>query len=247
MRTGRKYLQPAQKVIDLIKSLIDWIYPPQCRVCGKEPDICPFLCNTCYQKLKVFDKTPDSIAYHKDDPAKEVKALFLFNEVLQKMIHEIKYMDASYVAEFFGKKLGEYYKLSSIAKVDAIVPVPLHAVRKRERTYNQSECLARGISKQWEIPLLNNFIKRKRSTGTQTKLNKDERQENMKDAFQVRNIKTIPESVCVVDDVFTTGATTMEIARTLKKVGVKKVNILCLATPIRKKRRGGEEEKGGVP
>ena len=151
------------------------------------------------------------------------------------MIHEIKYLDASYVAEFFGEKLGEYYKSSSISNVDAILPVPIHSLRKRERTYNQSDHLARGISKKWKIPVLKRGVKRIRSTGTQTKLNKNERQINIQNAFRITNMKKIPENICIVDDVFTTGATTMELARTLKKAGVKKVNILCLATPIRKR------------
>ncbi|MEA2077985.1 MAG: ComF family protein [Candidatus Marinimicrobia bacterium] len=235
MSIGRMFSRPARKIIDLIHSLIDWIYPPQCFVCGEVSDLNPFLCNQCFNKLKIFDDTPNSVVYHKDQPANLVKALFLFDKNLQKLIHEIKYRDASYVATFLGKKLGEFYKNSEFSKCDVIIPVPLYSVRKRERTYNQAACIAKGISKEWGVRMKEGLVKRRKNTNTQTKLNKQERKENIKDAFKVKNNSIIPEKVCLVDDVFTTGATTMELARTLKKVGVKKIYILCLATPLHEK------------
>ena len=234
MPTGRIFSRPARKVTNFLNSLIDWIYPPQCTCCGKEPDLCPFLCKECYQKLLLFDNTPDSIVYHKDHPADRVKAMFYFDEILQQLIHDIKYRDASYVANYLGRKIGEYYKLSEFSQCDAILPVPLFSVRKRERTYNQSACLAKGISKEWGIPINERLVKRCRNTNTQTKLNKEERRKNIQGAFEIKKRTILPEHVCIIDDVFTTGATTMEMARTLKKAGVKEISILCLATPLRK-------------
>jgi len=232
MPTGRIFSRPALKVTNFLNSLIDWIYPPQCSCCGKEPDLCPFLCHDCYQKLLLFDNTPDSIVYHKDHPADRVKAMFYFDEILQQLIHDIKYRDASYVANFLGRKIGEYYQRSDFAHCDALLPVPLYSVRKRERTYNQSACLAKGISKEWGIPVNERLVKRSRNTNTQTKLNKEERRENIQGAFRVKKNTILPQHICIIDDVFTTGATTMELARTLKIAGVKEISILCLATPI---------------
>ncbi|MCF7833265.1 MAG: ComF family protein [Candidatus Marinimicrobia bacterium] len=199
--------------------------------------MCPFLCNECYHKLLIFDDTPDSIVYHKDQPADRVKALFYFDDILQKLIHDIKYRDASYVATFLGRKLGEHLQLSEFSKCDALLPVPLYSVRKRERTYNQSACIAKGISKEWGIPVNERLVKRCRNTNTQTKLNKEERRKNIQDAFRISKKAILPKSVCIIDDVFTTGATTMEMARTLKKAGVKEISILCLATPLRESKK----------
>ena len=235
MPNGRMFSRQAQKVTDLLISIIDWLYPSECSNCGKKPDISAFLCKECYQKLRLFNDAPDSIAYHKDNPADNVNAMFYFDDILQKLIHEIKYRDASYIATFLGRKVGEFYKGSEFAHCDVLIPVPLFSVRKRERTYNQSACLAKGISKEWGIPLNERLVKRCKNTNTQTKLNKDERQKNIKDAFRIKNKAILPRHVCIIDDVFTTGATTMEMARTLKKAGVAKVDILCLATPVHKK------------
>jgi ComF family protein len=231
MLDGRMLLKPARRAIDLFRSVVDWLYPPVCSICGECADLAPFLCSECFSKLHLFDGTPDSIKYHKDQPAKEVKALYYFDEILQQLIHDIKYRDASYVATFLGAKLGDYYKGKEIAKSKALIPVPLYSVRKRERTYNQSGCLARGISKEWGVDVEEKWIKRVRNTRTQTKLNKTERQANIQGAFKIRNKVNLPDTVCIVDDVFTTGATTMELARTLKNNGVREIFILCLATP----------------
>lgn len=232
MKTGRTFLRPARGITDLINSIIDFIYPPICVICGEISAYEPFICESCFKAISIFDATPDSIRYHVDHPAKHVKALYYFDKNLQNLVHNIKYRDADYMAVFLGKILGKHYKEHEISQCDALIPVPLHSARKRERTYNQSAKLAKGISAIWDVKLLTTCLKRKRYTNTQTKLNKEERQANITGAFSIRHAEKIPKRVCIIDDVFTTGATTMEIARTLKNVGVEEINILCLATPF---------------
>lgn len=243
MQTSKDPSGFSQKFVNLFRSVIDFIYPPFCIVCGKGSDLQPFLCKDCLGSIPVFDNTPDSIRYHSDHPANIVKALYYFDENLQKLIHEIKYRDAPYMAEFLGKVLGEYYKEHEIANSQALIPVPLHSTRKRERTYNQSACLAKGIAKAWRIDICTKSLKRTRYTNTQTKLNKKERQENMRGAFVLKHLEKLPDRVCIIDDVFTTGATCIEIARTLKKARVKEINILCLATPYHEEENKKSKDK----
>lgn len=249
MKISKKLLELGKNIVKLFKLLIDFIYPPVCIVCGNDSNFQPFLCKKCLNKIPLFNGTPDSIRYHNDHPANIVKALFYFDDNLQRLIHEIKYRDAPYMAEFLGEILGEYYKNDAIAVSQALIPVPLHAARKRERTYNQSACIAKGIAKIWHVDILTKSLKRGRYTNTQTKLNKKERQENMRGAFVLKHLEKLPDRVCIIDDVFTTGATTMEIARTLKSAGVKEINILCLATPFHenknKNNKNKNEESGG--
>ena len=242
MHNGKISLRPVQKAIDLFHSILDWIYPTHCRICDGEADLNPFICSHCFAELKKFDASPDSITYHKDHPAEEVKALYYFDNSLQQLVHDIKYRDASYIAHFLGQALGQYYQGQEISHCDALVPVPLYSVRKRERTYNQSACLAKGISKKWRVPVLSKGIKRARNTNTQTKLNKNERRENIAGAFKVKPGMILPERLCIVDDVFTTGATTMELARVLKTAGAKHISILCLATPYHDKQKTQDKE-----
>jgi ComF family protein len=231
MGTGNLLSRPVRGITDILSSLIDWLFPPQCLICGKIPDAAPFLCESCYRACSVFDDCPDSGAHHEDKPANRVCVMFTFDEYIQKLVHQLKYRDMPYIGTFLGQRVGKYYQHHDIANCDALVPIPLNAVRKRERTYNQSSYIARGIASVWGIPVEERLLKRCRNTRTQTRLNRDERRENIRDAFVLRNKKQIPERVCLIDDVFTTGATTMEAARTLKRSGVRMVHILTLATP----------------
>ncbi|MBW6457782.1 MAG: ComF family protein [FCB group bacterium] len=220
-------------IIKVFSFLIDWLFPPQCLLCGKTPDTVPFLCESCYRSCSVYDDRPDSSADHDDHPAACIRVMFAFDEHIQKLVHRLKYQDMPYIGTFLGRRVGEYYRDHEIADCDMLIPVPLNAVRKRERTYNQSAYIARGIASVWGVPVEERLLKRCRNTQTQTRLNKTERRDNMRDAFRVRNKKSIPARVCLIDDVFTTGATTMEAARTLKWSGAETVHILTLATPLK--------------
>jgi ComF family protein len=233
MGTGNLLSRPARGIINIFSSLIDWFLPPQCILCGKTPDTVPFLCESCYRACSIYDDCPDSAEDHSDMPANYVRVMFMFDENIQKLIHQLKYQDMPYIGEYLGRRTGEYYKNSELAECDVLIPVPLYSARKRERTYNQSCYIARGIASVWGIPVKKNILKRCRNTNTQTKLNKKERRENIRGAFLLRIKEQLPERVCLVDDVFTTGATTMEAARILKEAGVREVRILALATPPR--------------
>ncbi|MBN2279934.1 MAG: ComF family protein [Candidatus Marinimicrobia bacterium] len=106
-----------------------------------------------------------------------------------------------------------------------LVPVPLHAIKKRERGYNQSELIAKGISEITKIPVVTNLVKRIKNTATQTKMNKKERIENMHRAF-VAQSEIVAKTVIIVDDVYTTGTTINSVAEAMKN---KKGNLKIIA------------------
>jgi len=111
-----------------------------------------------------------------------------------------------------------------------IVPVPLHIKKLRQRGFNQSAILARALKKKWRIPLNYFLLKRAKFTLTQTGLDKKEREKNIKGAFEVTSAKDVKDkNIILVDDVYTTGATVNECAKTLRKAGAKDVAILTLA------------------
>ena len=106
----------------------------------------------------------------------------------------------------------------------AIIAVPLHPKRLRQRGYNQSLELARPLSKAFAIPLLHDVLRRVRDIAPQSGLGAFARRRNPRGAFAVAVDKTLPAHVVLVDDVMTTGATLHECARTLKRAGVQRVD-----------------------
>lgn len=111
----------------------------------------------------------------------------------------------------------------------AIVPVPLHHARLRQRGYNQALELAKPLAGALGVPLLRDVLQRGRATAPQTDLSAIARRRNVRGAFVLRDGHDLPAHVAVLDDVFTTGATLGECARVLKRAGVARVEAWALA------------------
>jgi ComF family protein len=118
---------------------------------------------------------------------------------------------------------------------DALVPVPLHPARRRERGYNQAELLAKAMAAETGFPIIAHELRRIRATPSQTKLDRHARAENVKDAFALaKDLSFTGLKILLVDDVYTTGATLNECARMLREAGAASVFALtfCRATLI---------------
>lgn len=112
---------------------------------------------------------------------------------------------------------------------DALVPVPLHTLRRRDRGFNQAMELARGLSKRRAIPVLD-CLKRLRETGSQTRLAREDRWRNLRNAFDLRSgFDVRGKNLLVIDDVFTTGATSEGCAQVLHKAGARSIGVLTVA------------------
>jgi ComF family protein len=104
----------------------------------------------------------------------------------------------------------------------AILPVPLASARMRERGYNQSELLARGLSRRWRIPVWNDVLLRARETESQTRLTPEERLGNVAGSFRIGDARRLPGAhLVLVDDVVTTAATLNEGAKVLYQAGAR--------------------------
>ena len=112
---------------------------------------------------------------------------------------------------------------------DVIVPVPLHHRRLLWRGFNQSLEISRSLSKRLDRPVLKNGLTRIRNTPPQTRLGLRERRVNIKDAFLADTGQIRGRRVLLVDDVYTTGSTLRECARTLRRAGAFGVDVLVLA------------------
>jgi ComF family protein len=135
------------------------------------------------------------------------------------------------IGKYIGSLINDYlaeeiYKW----RADFIIPVPLHRLKKAQRGYNQSEFIAKEISKLLDVKLKTNLIKRVKYTETQTSMNLIERRENMKDAFVQKNNADIKNRrIIILDDVTTTGATIEACGKILKEKGAAEIFALSAA------------------
>ncbi len=157
-----------------------------------------------------------------------------YGEEIEKAIHLIKYDKHRKPAYFLGRMLAEACLTDQkILNEAVLVPVPLFHVRHRERGFNQSLLIARGISRVTGMPVLPKLLIRYRHTDTQTKLDARQRQKNVLNAFRVKTNKSMPSFVYLIDDVVTTGATVNACSFVLRNAGVKRVICLGLARPLK--------------
>lgn len=154
---------------------------------------------------------------------------------LFRISEDSAYMDLIYHLKYYG-----FYKLGTelgalLAKrldkdYEAMVPVPLHHARHRERGYNQSLAIAEGISNANGTPINEKLIRRVRYTLSQTVLPTEQRNKNVSDVFEPYDEQRIEGNYLVVDDVFTTGSTANRIANILLNKGARSVDVATLAT-----------------
>lgn len=193
---------------------------PRCPRCGQpfpSPDALTYspthLCGTCRRRPPAYSQAWSVFAYQ--PPLKEAIGLF-------------KYHGKAPLARPLGRLMIEY--LPPLPRVDAIIPVPLHPHRLREREFNQSALLARQVSRHLRIPLILGKLIRNRQTAPQTSLKKKDRLTNLRGAFGVTRPESIQEKrILLIDDVMTTGTTLHECAKTLRRTGSGPVYGLTLA------------------
>jgi ComF family protein len=172
----------------------------------------PVLCGNCRARLPAFD-----VAW----------AAYRFEGPLRTAIHRFKYGGERALGEPLGALLADAAAGLRI-EADLIVPAPLHATRRRERGYNQSELLARVVARRLGLPL-GLALARQRPTPPQVGLSAAERRANVAGAFAWRGESLADRRVLLIDDVCTTGATLDACARALRPHGPASIAAVTLA------------------
>ncbi len=225
----------------MIEGLRHILFPDVCVVCGKllekgEQQIC----SGCFRDFNQFpgadaggNALKRTILNHFGLPAVPADAwcLYPFNRSgkLHEAMHALKYGGLFPLGTQFGSKLGELIQLSGRqVGFDAVVPLPLHSLKRIERSYNQAEKIAEGIAGVLGLPLSNRCIERCIYTGSQTGLSLTARRRNMAGAFRPGR-EACKGRVLLVDDVLTTGATMVAAAKTLLESGAESVAIAVVA------------------
>jgi len=156
---------------------------------------------------------------------KSVRSAAWLDEGARQAVHSLKYGGLPRIADDLALAMLPIRPPADGPLV--LIPIPLARKRLRERGYNQSEVLARALARQWRIPVVVDVLVRTRETPTQTALTPDTRLANVRAAFAVANVQCPMINghwtLIIVDDVFTTGATLAEAARTLEQAGARRI------------------------
>lgn len=218
----------------LAEPLLDFIYPPWCVLCNNDLDAEVLVCRTCLETLPRLEEPvlpAEKLTRQLSGPAwfEASIAVYPFHESIQKLIHLMKYKGYGSLAQPLGRELGLVLRDAALPEAAILAPVPLHRRRLRERGYNQSERLAQHAAKAAGLPMDAALLQRIRYTRPQAKLAKAERSRNLAGAFAVPRPEAAAGGVVVlVDDLFTTGHTLNECAKTLKAQGCRQVFCLTL-------------------
>ncbi|TKB46349.1 ComF family protein [Thalassotalea mangrovi] len=223
-----------------------WLSLGPCLWCSQQKNQAVLLCTSCQQALPRFTGDAEfsnllslpAIANHITH--KHIDTLLAFGPYqfpLDQWISGLKFQLRPELARLLGALLAEHIETTlsyQQSKPDLIMPVPLHWRRLKWRQYNQATLLARIVSRRCQIPLAMDDLKRWRSTNTQVGLGGQGRRRNLRGAFRVDLRGQLPEHVAIVDDVLTSGTTANELARILKKAGVKRVSVYCVAISLKR-------------
>lgn len=195
-----------------MSGFIDWVFPPDvfCFLCGREAHTnARGLCGACAAKLRPAGEQTCPAALD------GFCAGALLDAANEAAIHRMKYDDARYLAPFFANLI----EVPGAWPIEAVVPVPLHEKKRRQRGYNQSALLAYALASRLALPFEEDWLSRVRDTGSQTRLSAAARAKNVAGAFLAKPAQTAGKRVLIVDDVLTTGATVSECALALRRAG----------------------------
>ena len=243
-----------QKLLSRFKTLyqagIELLYPRNCIACGclVEGNHFCYLCTECARNLYSI-RPPNCLTCGAPFYGKVVgtqqcprcsqltpffvsgRSAILLNGSGKALIHELKYHHGLFLAADIRTLFGNLPGIKNFLANAILVPVPLHPRKQRERGFNQSYYIAKSLLPLHRTLTLQCLLRRTIDTSTQTRLNRQERQKNLKRAFSLKsqtNLEVNKKHI-IIDDVFTTGATLNSCSQVLYQVGIRDLHVLTLA------------------
>ena len=226
-------------------SFLDFLFPEKCLGCGQTGK---YFCEKCASKIELIDKPICPVCvnpspFGQTHPRCQTRyaidgltSVFAYSGIIRQTIKQLKYRVHFDLAGDLVTLILNSIKVKPNFKLDlkktVVVPVPLHRWRRDWRGFNQAGLLAKILARELDLSFCEDLLVRKHYTQPQTGLKKEDREKNVKNAFEVnRAYKTYKtyKNVFLVDDVWTTGATMKICANLLKRNGFKKVWGLTVA------------------
>lgn len=228
---------------NLFRGIQQIVFPDICICCGQEAlqhgrHLCPFCLEKRFEHpdLQTPRRTGDTML---PDTVQMQYALWKFDKggMLQNLTHQLKYEHLTGIGHQLGEVLARRLIQQGIVETadneqqTMLVPVPLHYLKFRKRGFNQAFSIARGIRNVTGTPICPiDAVRRTKYTRTQTGFSRKQRIDNMKDAFSVNKPDQLKnKKLIIIDDVFTTGATSFELARTLFLTSASLISIWTVA------------------
>ncbi len=223
-----------------LAGLLDRLWPSHCLVCGEAGGEASgagrlALCPACSRSLPWNRSAclrcglplplPADACGHcrrRPPPLTETRAVFRYETPLDRLLPRLKFHNDLAAGRLCGDLMAS--ALADAERPDALIPLPLHASRLRDRGFDQALELARPLADALRLPLRDDALLRVRGTAPQSRLDAPARRRNLRRAFAVRPHVALPAHVALVDDVMTTGATLHAAADALLRAGVVRVD-----------------------
>lgn len=222
------------------------LWPGRCLACGEDGgeaiDLCPRClgslpwlgraCRSCALPLPAAAGQGDicGACIARPPPLDQVHAACLYANPLDRLLPRFKFHHDLAAGQLLAQLMAE--RCAGLPRPDALVPIPLHRARLRQRGYDQALELARPLATGLDLPLRPGLLRRVRATAQQSRLDVTGRARNLRGAFAVPAGETLPAHVVLVDDVMTTGATLHAAARALRRAGIARVDAwVCARAP----------------
>lgn len=208
-------------------NFLDILFPPICLACkaylAAQVEKENLLCKTCFDGIPIYKTMPLG-------PKFTLAAVSTYdNKALRELLHAFKYnrflAAQTPLALLIDKYLNNVNLPKALPADTVVIPIPLHRKRLRERGFNQAEKIANIVSERLELPMNNDSLVRIKDTPHQTtRRSKAERLESLRNSFEVTDKAALTErTIILVDDIYTTGATMQEAAKTLRRAGVRNI------------------------
>ena len=216
-------------MINIFEKLLDLIYIQPCYFCGssKEDKI---ICSDCYKKIGFLSSDPARIVVNK-----KVYACCKYENIIKNAIHGLKYHKKKKLAKIIAKIMFDSREKFGLNENYAIIPVPIHKSRRKERGYNHTEIIAKEYAKHTGDTVYEKFLLRIKDTQKQYGLKTDERIKNITGAFglneKTENMPDKNSNILILDDIISTGATMSEMIRVLKENGYENITGYVLSMP----------------